>query len=184
MDKCWSPFGSRNWNLDKPGAGTYHDWSEIAHRWAWKAPPTPCQCTRRFFQKTFFLIVSPVQLPHNGFWQNHLDHVTECMSQGLYWTEIEETLNQTTPTGGIWFSITSRREFHVVGQARWLVVFESSIPFHSTAPRSTQKNSPSHPRPPLPHPGCVNQHPHWYHGKNPQNPFKLLYLNITNIPYA
>jgi len=45
-----------------------------------------------------------------------------------------------------------------------------------------RKTPPPSPHPPIPHPGCVNQHPHWYHGKNPQNPFKLLYLNITNIP--
>jgi hypothetical protein len=56
-----------------------------------------------FSENLFFLIASPVQLLGNGFWLNDLDHVTECMSQGLYWTEIEETSKQTTTTGGIWF---------------------------------------------------------------------------------
>jgi hypothetical protein len=178
MDKCWSLFGSRNWNLDKPGAGTYHDWSEIAHRWAWKPTtyvnPRPGHThIRRFFRKTFFLIASPVQLPWNGFfglitlttWQG------ACIGRKLKKHRNKQQLRvefsfQPPVEGnsmlwvklGDWWCSDHRFPSIPQAEAHW-------------------KNSPltpSLPPPPLPRPGCVNQHPHWYHGKNPQNPFKMI----------
>jgi hypothetical protein len=154
MDKCWSPFGSRNWNLDKPGAGTYHDWSEIAHRWAWTPPCLPVHThthththtNMKIFSENLFLKNSQSGSTSSQWflakspWPRDRVHVTRAVLDGN-WRNIKNK-QQLRVEFGFW--TTSRREFHVVGQARWLVVFRSSIPFHSTG-RSTQKNSPSLP---------------------------------------